>query len=215
MHNNRSSGSSNTQAATSHDLSGLDVLRTSGRLPRQEARADASDSSVLELRPTGRSVPSTTGLSAGSRAFDGLVRKCEWLDGVVRAAHSMLHEFHGQRATVQWNEGADIGYVIDWRSVVNYCSPDVLVVLLRDPTRLKVFDDFPKFALIPSLGECLDLQTENWFVEFSTRIANEQSDQTDVALNVLHQAASRLEPAKKENAMRVLATAKRLLMTNS
>jgi len=219
MHNNGTPGSTRKRtasAAVGAETSPLDLPpsyegRSSGRLHAPE-EGIASNGSVLVRGQSDRAVSGTRSVSNRSPALDGVLRKCEWLDSVVDAAHSMLHQHHAQRKEHLWNEGADVGYVIDWRQVIQYCSPDVLVVLYRDPTRLRVFDDFPKFAIIPSLRECVDLQQENWLGEIQTRVIKEQDDEVSNALNVLQHAASSLEPAKKGNAMSVLASAKRLLL---
>jgi len=192
-------------------LPGRDDVIPARRVPQSE-EAHTSDESVLVLRQQDREVSGTRFVPGRSAALDGIVRKCEWLDSVVDAAHSMLRQHHDQRKELLWTEGADVGYVIDWRAVQQYCQPDVLVVLYRDPTRLRVFDDFPKFAIIPSLRECLDLQQENWLGQVKARVVKEQDDEVSTALNVLQYTASKLELAKKGNAMSVIATAKRLLL---
>jgi len=224
MHNNGSSSVSRSKRGSGqtgeaavgatdrpYDLSAPDEFFVEGLVPPQ-GKKESFDGSVLVRGVTDRRVPGTRTVPNAGPALDGVLRKCEWLDSMVDAAHSMLHQHHAQRKELLWNEGADVGYVIDWRSVVNYCQPDVLVVLYRDPTRLKIFDDFPKFAIIPSLRECVDLQKENWLGDIQARVINKQDDETSTALNVLQYAASKLEPAKKGNAMSVLATAKRLLL---
>lgn len=213
MHND-GRRASDRSTPTSDVLSGNHSRKSSGCVPGQEETDHAIDTGVLGIRAQDRTVPSASGFSGRYGAFDGLVRKCEWLDGLVRAAHSMLREHSDQRSDVLWNEGADVDYVIDWRSAVIFCQPDVALVLYRDPTRLKVFADFPKFALIPSIGECVDLQVETWLVDLKARIATEQSDSVSNALNVLKEAASKLESTKRSNAMNVVATAKRLLLTS-
>jgi len=224
MHNNGSSGKTTEQhyrrTAGSAAVGAEDRLNdlppahvsdvTRGVSPEEERQP--FDGSVLVRGQSDRGVSGTRIVPGRSTALDGVLRKCEYLSGVVDAAHHMLHEHHAQRKELLWTEGTDVGYVIDWRTVVNYCQPDVLVVLYRDPTRLKVFDDFPKFALVPSLRECLDLQSENWLGQVYAHVVNEQDDEASTALNVLQYAASKLEPAKKGNAMSVLATAKRLLL---
>lgn len=208
MHNVGSAG--NSQAIPSSPR--LEHRPMVESLPREEA--SQPNGSVLHQ------VHATRGLDARDESVrsgsitvaHGEFAKLRWIQDILAGCDSMHHQFHGERASFLWANDIDVSYDIDWRSISNRCLPDIVLVLMRDPSRVK-FNDFPKYAIVPSVQIAIDLQKADWF-EGVALVSHSRGDEVDSALNVLMNAASNSAPEKRDNAINAVARAKRLLLSN-
>lgn len=205
-------GNEASSEAASCDTSAPRPVQVDGRVSAPEEGITARIGVPEGLR-TGRMLAGTAQVLADGRTSAAILRKLQWLDGVLRGAHEVVRRFNDERASLLWESGTDSGYYIDWRAVQHNCAPELIVVVRRDPSRL-VFDEHPYAVIVPLVGLSWSLMSEHWLEEILACIPLEQRDEAVVALNTLDGIARNMDPKKRSNAMSVLATAKRLFQSS-
>jgi len=135
--------------------------------------------------------------------------KLSYLLTVIKLMDRMYQDFKKWRETVAFSDGVTVDTRIDWRSVVNFCAPDVLVVLTHDKSG-KEFEDFPLYAVLPRSGQYFELKPE---MSVSIEESEDGKPEFDVVgtLNSLLSYVETIDGGKKENAMKQLHILKRIL----
>lgn len=188
--------------------------RTGEHLPQQSTsvaeEGELASASLLHAGGQDRDLSGTPDFHRGSDADLSTYRKLRRLEQTLELAHRAVRDFADERREIQWQDGFDTSYFIDWRSIVRTLLPDVVLVLRTDPRRSN-FAEHPWRVIVPSLGEIFDVTQAGWLDGIQEPVALEQSDKVADALKVLFQATSSMDLEKKQNAQRVLSSAKRLL----
>lgn len=168
---------------------------------------------VLPSDGVHRDVPGSGAVQRDGYSDLATARKLRRFERTLELAHRCVREFSDERAAVQWHDGFDTEYLIDWRGIARGLLPDVVLVLRTDPAR-KNFNEHPWRVIVPSLGLLLDCTQAGWLDGLAEPDPIEQRDEVSDALKVLFRATSDLSPETKVNAQRVLTSAKRLLKSS-
>jgi len=118
-------------------------------------------------------------------------------------------DFKTWRETVAFRFGVTVDAKIDWRAVVNFCAPQVLVMITHDKTG-REFEDFPLFAVLPESGQIIRLESVE---SITVEVSDEGNSEVNVhsALKTLDTYVQSIDGGKKENAMRQLRILERIL----
>jgi len=181
----------------------------------EDLEAKSPREGVLDLRRTDGHVPEPRSVFGADHSVVAAVRKLRYLEGALRLAHQVVDDFHREREWVLQDDGVDTGYFIDWRGIQRYLSPEVILVLRTDPRargrERPNFDEHPWRVIVPSLDTVLDCTKSTWSANIQALVSQEQRDEVADALNALMSTASGLDSSKKTNAMRLIASIRRLL----
>lgn len=135
--------------------------------------------------------------------------KMRYLIDAIALFDAMYQDFKQMRETVALQDGVQLDVRMDWRSVVNHCQPQVLVVIAHDPVGEEVVE-FPLYAVLPESGQFILLSK---VMSLSVEESDDGKPEVDVegALNSLTTHASALNGGKKENAMKQLSILRRIM----
>jgi len=135
--------------------------------------------------------------------------KMKYLINVTRCVDTALRAFKPWREAVLMEEGVATEIVVDWRSVVIHCMPQVVVVMNHDRTG-KGYYDHPLYAILAVSGQVVSLKSE---IVLSVEEGDEAAAEVDVrsALNSLSTYAQSIDSGKRDNAVRLIRQLQRVL----
>lgn len=207
MPRGRASRNNDLRAVPREDAAGHDL-----RIHPKDA-VELARESLLPADGVDRDVSGHGEVHRSGNADLATVRKLRRFEETLRLAHRSVREFSDERPALQWHDGIDADYFIDWRAIIRGLLPDVVVVLRTDPKRTN-FSEHPWRVIVPSMGLLLDCTQAGWLEGLAEPDPIEQRDEVSDALKVLYKATSSLNPEMKQNAQRVLTSAKRLLQSS-
>jgi len=135
--------------------------------------------------------------------------KIQYLLNVVRSVDQAVQAFKPWRESALMTEGVATELVIDWRSVVIHCMPQVMVLINHDKTG-KLYYDHPLYAVLAHSGQVVSLRRE---ITLSVEETDEVSTEVDVygALKSLLTYAQSIDGGKRDNALRLIRQLQRVL----
>lgn len=143
--------------------------------------------------------------------WDSLVqlesKKLQYLLALKRCLNVLNPDFSTFEFGVALESGYRPGRRIDWSSVMRYCAPEIVVVMVTDPDREKNHFDFPGYAIIPRIERVVDLS----FAEPSDTTGRSNRDATAESLTYLRATASRLEGDARSRAIKHVDILTRML----
>lgn len=136
--------------------------------------------------------------------------KLHWLRNVSHGVEDCQDYFDNDSAKLKRESGIRADCGIEWRGIINYVFPTLVVVTLRDFFKdERNFYEHPRYVVVSRTGDAIDLQAENLY----TLVADESGApiEVEIALNQLITLTSSLEGTRKGEAMKHLRALHRVL----
>jgi len=135
--------------------------------------------------------------------------KLVYLLSSMKLFDAAYQDFKQWRETVVMKHGVAVDARVEWRTVANFCAPQVLVMVTHDKTG-REFEDFPLFAVLPESGQIIRLEAVE---SITVKVSDEGNSEVAVsgALKTLDTYVQSIDGGKKENAMKQLRILERIL----
>lgn len=136
--------------------------------------------------------------------------KLLWLLNVISGVDEMQKRFKSDKDWYRSNEYVSVSRHVDWRQVVNYCFPQLLVIMLQDASNERdKFEDFPIYAVVCRSGQMVPLQDEVTIVPEAGD--SQQGVNVEEAISSLLIATEGIKEANRAEAKKLLGMLRRVM----